>query len=231
MKAIVLGACLVCAAVGLVVLRSLPTETIADSSDEAAIVDEFPQPSVRAERLTTPTEQQAASGTGVLDQPSAENVVDGRLAKYQQGMADGIYRLAGRKIVQILTDSGLALSDSEGIARRYAADVAECAIASLTAEAARQSIPVDELLSRLAKAARDGGDPVDVIDRPSVEAHAAPCQADALQQAGISMPPQALQPSEDDTERLRACVEAYANSDITDRGTILELCAQEVFGD
>lgn len=232
MKAtIVFGVCLVGLAVGVVVFRDILMDTIAPSSGEAASTDASRKESVGADRMTVEAGEGVSSGPSESGQSSAEEAIDSRLVKRQQEMADGVYRLAGGRIVQMLTDSGLALSDSERIARQYAADVAECAITWLAVEATRQSISIDELLSRLAGAAADGGNPFDVIDRPSVEAYAAPCEADAMQRAGFSMPSDAPQRSEENIARLRECVEAYSNSDITDRATILELCAQEVFGD
>jgi hypothetical protein len=145
-------------------------------------------------------------------------------------MADGIYQLNGTRVVQRLTDSGMALSDSEQIARRYAVDVAECAMASLKIEAARQSISVDELLSHLAAAARIGGDPSDVIDRSSVEANALPCETDAMQRAGIPFQSD-VRISDEEIERLRECVQTISNTDVSSRNTILEICAQNVLGD
>jgi hypothetical protein len=77
-------------------------------------------------------------------------------------------------------------------------DFAQCAISSLTTEAARQSIPVDELIARLRAAVSSGDLNVSdmsmydvtvavsgVIDLSSMETSLLPCWADAAQRAGI----------------------------------------------
>jgi hypothetical protein len=146
-------------------------------------------------------------------------------------METTIYQLVGTRVLQGLIESGLALHDSEDIARRLVADVAECAMNSLRIEAARQSISVDELFSQLEAAARDGGDPFDVADRSGLEANAFPCEADAMQRAGIPYRSAGAQVSKEEIDRLRECIERFNNSDVVDRGVILEICTSEVFGE
>ncbi|HEY0285314.1 MAG TPA: hypothetical protein VGC23_07995 [Vicinamibacterales bacterium] len=100
-------------------------------------------------------------------------------------------------------------------------------MAALKTEAARQSISVDELLSRVAAAGRDGGDAFDAIDRSSLEANTFPCEVAALQRAGI--------PLDDEFERVRECVEpTISDTDVSNRAAVaaaIETCAQEVPGD
>jgi hypothetical protein len=145
-------------------------------------------------------------------------------------MEDAIYQLAGTSVVQSLTRSGLALSDSEEIARRLAADTAACTMDSLRVEAERQSISAEELLSQLQAAARDGGDLFYVADLSSLQANALPCQADAMQRAGIVYPA-GVQVGEEEIKGLMECVGDFNDSDIVDRGVILEICTSEVFGE
>jgi hypothetical protein len=187
MKAsIVVSICLAVVAAGLTVLWNNRGESIPSSATEVAVTPSTPI----SERfdVTTSALEESRDADFDLDQtvqsPSEEGT-DGRLARRQQEMVDGIYQLSGTWVIQRLTDLGLAQSDSEVIARRYAADSAECAMAALKTEAARQLISVDELLSRVAAAGRNGGDAFDAVDRSSLEANAFPCEVNALQRAGI----------------------------------------------
>jgi hypothetical protein len=157
--------------------------------------------------------------------------MDSRLAERQQNMEDGIYQLVGTSVVQSLSESGLAPSDSEEIARRLAAETAECTMDSLRVEAERQAISADELLSQLQATARDGGDPFDVANLSSMNAHAFPCQVEAMQRAGIVYPSSGAQIGEDDIRGLMECVAGFNDSDIVDRGVILEICTEEVIGE
>jgi hypothetical protein len=138
--------------------------------------------------------------------------------------------LVGPTVVQSLTHSGLALADSEAIARRLAADTAKCTMDSLRVEAERQSVPVDELLSQLQAAVRTGGERLAAADLSSLQANAFSCQADAMQRAGIVYP-SGLQVSEEQTKKLMECVGASNTLDVVDRGAILEICSSEVFGE
>jgi hypothetical protein len=154
---------------------------------------------------------------------SSDESIDGQLARRQEGITDTIYQVSGTWVVRRLTELGLAQSDSEVVARRYAADAAECAMATLKTEAARQSISVDELLSRVAAAGRNGGDPWDAVDRSSMEANAFPCEVHALQRAGIPL---------DELERLRECVEqTTSDANVSNVAAAIELCARNGIGD
>jgi hypothetical protein len=227
---LVVGAILIGVAVAIVVYRSLPSDATSSAAPvEAVIADTGPGQSELPDGMTAETTGANTLRAEAPGQASEIEEQDNQLDRYREDLAEGVYRLAGRQIVQMLSDSGLALADSEAIARQYAGDSADCSIDALMAEAARQSISVEELMSQISAAAADGGSPFGVIDRASVEAHAAPCEADALQRAGISVPPDSQQISDEEIERLRECIEAYSDTDITDRGTILEICGQEVF--
>jgi hypothetical protein len=219
------------AAAGLIVFWNLRPDS--DFSAQEIAVDHPTATRSEPIELTTEVAQESVdSGSDRLEQSAAEEADDSRLARRQQDIVEAIYRTVGGRVVQKLTDSGIAPSDSEEIARRYAADSAECAMDALQAEAARQSISVDELLARIAAAVADGGDindVFDVVDRSSVETSTLLCEADALQRAGIPLQSD-VQMSGEEIERFRECVGTFNNSDITDRNISLESCAQSVLG-
>lgn len=220
--------CLAAVTVGLVFFwnvreNSVPTERteVAPSADRL---------SERAESTTAKPDESVDPESGQVEQTVSEEAADSALAKRQKDMEDGIYQLAGTSVVQSLTQSGLALSESEEIARRLAADTAKCTMDSLRVEAERQSISVDELLSQLQAAVRTGGEQLDAVDLSTLQASAFSCQADAMQRAGIVYP-SGVQVSEEQTKELMECVEGFNTSDIVDRGVILEICTSEVFGE
>ncbi len=222
MKAtIVVSVGLVVVAAGLTVFWNNRGASIPSSAREVAVTLPTPTLSERFDVTTSAVEEPRDTDVG-SDQTvrsPAEEGIDGRLARRQQGMADAIYQLSGTWVIQRLTNLGLAQSDSEVIARRYAADVAECAMVALKTDAARQSISVDELLSRAAAAGRNGGDAFDAVDRSSLEANTFPCEADALQRAGI--------PLDEEFERFGKCFEqTMSDTDISNRAAAIELCAQ-----
>jgi hypothetical protein len=217
---IVIGICLVVVAAGLTVFWNNRGASISSSAREVAVTPPIPALAERFDVTTSAVEDRDTDvGSNQTVRSPAE---DGRLAGRQQEMADGIYRLGGTWVIQRLTELGLAQSDSEVVARRYAADSAECAMAALKTEAARQSISVDELLSRVAAAGLDGGDAFDAVDRSSLEANAFPCEVDALQRAGI--------PLDDELKRLGECFEqAVSDTDVSNRAAVaaaIELCAR-----
>jgi hypothetical protein len=225
MKAsIVVSVCLVVVAAGLTVFWNNRGASIPSSASEVA--ETPPTPSERSDVTTSAVEEPRNTDVGsdqTARSPSEEGS-DGRLARRQQEMAGAIYQLSGTWVIQRLTDLGLAQSDSEVIARRYAADSAECAMAALKTEAARQSISVDELLSRVAAAGRSGGDAFDAVDRSSLEANAFPCEVYALQRAGI--------PLDEEFEQLRECVEqTISDTDVSNIAAAIEICAQSGLGD
>jgi hypothetical protein len=225
MKAsIVVGICLVLVAASLTVFWN-NRETSPSSAMEVAVTAPAPTLSKRLDVTTSAVDEPRAADVGsdqTVRSPSEEGI-EGRLARRQQGMADAIYQLSGTWVIQRLTDLGLAHSDSEVLARRYAADSAECAMAALKTEAARQVISVDELLSRVAAAGRNGGDTLDAVDRSSLEANAFPCEVDALQRAGI--------PLDQEFERLRECVEqTISDADVSNIAATIEMCAQNGLG-
>jgi hypothetical protein len=227
MKAsIVVSVCLVVVAAGLTVFWNNRGASIPSSAGEVAVTPPTPTASERSDVTTSAVEEPRNTDVGsdqTVRSPLEEDI-DGRLARRQQEMADRIYQLSGTWVVQRLTNSGLAQSDSEVIARRYAADSAECAMAALKTEAARQLISVDELLSRVAAAGRNGGDSFDAVDRSSLEANTFPCEVAALQRAGI--------PLDEEFERLGECVEqTISDTDVSNIAAAIEMCAQSGLGD
>lgn len=222
MKAsVVVSVCLVVVAAGLAVFWNNRVASIPSPASEVAATPPTPTSSERFDVTTRALEEPRDTDVGsdqTVPSPSEEGI-DGRLARRQQETADVVYQLSGTWVVQRLTDLGLAQSDSEVIARRYAADSAECAMAALKTEAARQLISVDELLSRVAAAGRNGGDPFEAIDRSSLEANAFPCEADALQRAGI--------PLDEELDRIGECFEqTISDTDVSNRAAAIELCVQ-----
>jgi hypothetical protein len=219
---IVVTICLAVVAAGLAVLWNNRRESIPSSATEVALTPSTPI-SERFDVTTSAVVESRDVEVQTVQSPSEEGI-DGRLARREQEMADGIYQLSGTWVIQRLTGLGLAQSDSEVIARRYAADSAECAMAALKTEAAKQLISVDELLSRVAAAGRNGGDAFDAVDRSSLEANQFPCEVAALQRAGI--------PLDEEFERVGECVEqTISNTDPSNVAAAIEICAQNVRGD
>ena len=221
--------CLAAVSAGLIVFWNARDDSMSASAEGTEVTQSAVPLFEQVESTTTKADESVNSESDQLERSISEQAEDSRLARRQQDMENAIYQLVGTSVVQSLSESGLPLSDSEEIARRLAADTAECTMDSLRVEAERQSISADELLSQLQAAARDGGDPFDVADLYSLEANAFPCQADAMQRAGIVYPSGA-QASEEDIKGLMECVAGFNNSDIVDRGVILEICTEEVFG-
>ena len=100
--------------------------------------------------------------------------------------------------MQTLTSSGMSQADSEEVTRRYASEFGNCARSAFTTEAQRQSISIDELLTRLAEVTYIGNvdlsegsgfDPIQnvskVMDFYSVNANLVSCVMGAMQGAGI----------------------------------------------
>jgi len=154
----------------------------------------------RVEASEDVIEAPAPSDSIQTEETAAEDSIDDEATLRQQGMASSIYRVLGGQIAQTLAGSGLAQSDSEGIARRYAEDMAACYEGAFVTEAARQSISVDGLMAGM-EAALDFGDinlsdvPMsdvlisvsEVMDVSSMEAGMMPCMVAAVQSAGISL--------------------------------------------
>jgi hypothetical protein len=219
--------CLAVVTVGLVILWGVREDSVPTEGAEGA-------PGVRlsdqTESITVEPDESVGPESRQMEQTSSEEAADSALAKRQKDMEDGIYQLVGPSVIQSLTQSGLALADSEAIARGLAADTAKCTMDSLRVEAERQSVPVDELLSHLQAAVRTGGELLAAADLSSLQANAFSCQADAMQRAGIVYP-SGLQVSEEQTKKLMECVRASNTSDVVDRGATLEICSSEVFGE
>ena len=222
--------CPVVVLLGLIVFWNARDDSMPSSAEGTEVTQSAVPLFEQVESTTTETDESVNSEPDQLERSISEQAMDSRLAERQQDMEDGIYQLVGPSVVQSLIESGLALSDSEEIARSLAADTAECTMDSLRIEAERQSISADELLSQLQAAARDGGDPFDVADLSSMNAHAFSCQADAMQRAGILYRSSA-QVSEEETKRLMECVAGFNDSDIVDRGVILDICTERVIGE
>ena len=191
--------CLAAVAAGLLVFWNLRGDSISSSARPTAVTDSTEISSERVDLTTDATEEPVNSDSSQLERSAVEEAIEDRLTQRQQGIADTIYQTLGSRIVQTLTDSGLALSDSEEIARRYAADMAECIDVTFTTEAARQSMSVDELFARV-RTTMDFGDlnlsdvPAsdviasvsDVMDLSSMVTNVQPCIVGAIQGAGIS---------------------------------------------
>lgn len=228
-----IGACisvgLASLAAGLIYFWSVGSDSISSPGKGIAVTDQIGTLSERVGSTPDAVEESVDSDSDQTEPAASSEASDSPLVRRQQDMAKAIYRLGGTRVVQRLVESGLAPSDSDEIARRYAEEVAACAMASLRTEAARQSMSLDELMAELAGAARGGGDPFDVVDRSRLEANALPCEADAMQRAGIPYGPDTLI-SEEEAERLRKCFEELTSSDVAG-SVILETCTSEVFGD
>ena len=192
---ILISVCLAAIAAGLVWFLRSDTVAVSIGNAVTDTAEKLPAP---AERAVGTADASVESGTNRRQSAVNEQPVDAELANRRRDMANALYLMSRDRLVEDLTSSGLAESDSEAIARRYASDIAECATTSLAMEAQRQSISVDELFSRLREAMDFGDlnpsdvDPSDVmvrlsyvVDLTSIETNLLPCWVDAMQRAGL----------------------------------------------
>jgi hypothetical protein len=109
-----------------------------------------------------------------------------------------LFQSMGEQIGQTLVSSGLSQPDSEEVARQYASEFGNCARSAFMLEAERQSISINELLTRLAEVTYIGNvdlsegsgfDPIQnvskVMDFYSVNSNLVSCVMGAMQDAGI----------------------------------------------
>jgi len=153
----------------------------------------------RSRPVTEPIEVSVDSYSDQLTRPESFEGIGNQLAQRLPEMADRMFQSIGRQTIQTLTDSGLSQADSEEIARRYAADFADCGRSAFMIEAERQSISINELLARFAEVTYIGNvdlsdgagfDPIEnvskVMDFYSVSANMVSCVMGAMQNSGIS---------------------------------------------
>jgi hypothetical protein len=220
--------CLAAVSAGLIAFWNVRDGSMSASTDASGVTQSAVPLSERVESTTIDTDESVTSRQEQLERSLSEQATESRLAARQQDMEDGIYELLGSGTVEYFIASGLSRPDSEEIARRLAADTAECTMDAVRVEAEKQSTSVDEVLSQLGAVVRGGGDPFDMANLSSVQASAFPCQADAMQRAGIPYPSGV---SEEEIERLQECIVRLNDTDIVDSGVILEICESEVFGE
>ena len=176
-------------ALGLVLAFAPPPFTRVAAQESFS--DEPPLP------VTEPTEETVGSNAPQLP-PEFFEAAGNQLAQRLPEIADRMFPSIGNQAMQALTDSGLSQADSEAIAQRYASDFADCATATFTSEAERQSISLGELLGRLLEVtyianvdvSDPGFDPIQnvskVMDFYGMSAHLESCAVGAMQEAGIS---------------------------------------------
>jgi hypothetical protein len=222
------AACVAAVSAGLIAFWNVRDDSMSASTDASEVMQSAVPLSERVESTIIDTDESVTSQQEQLERSRSEQTMESRLATRQQDMEDGIYELLGSGTVEYLIASGLPQPESEEIARRLAADTAECTMDAVRIAAERQSTSVDEVLSQLGAAVRDGGNPFDVANLASLRASSFACQADAMQRAGIPYPSGV---SEEDIKRLQECIVRLNDSDIVDRGVILEICKSEVFGE
>ena len=220
--------CVAAISVGLIAFWNVRDDSMSASTDASEVVQSAAPQSERVESTTIDTDEAVTSQQESLERSLSEQTMESRLATRQQNMEDGIYELLGSGTVEYLVASGLPRPESEGIARRLAADTAKCTMNAVRVEAERQSTSVDEVLLQLGAAVRDGGNPFGVGSLSSLQASSFACQADAMQRAGIPYPSGV---SAEEIKRLQECIVRLNDSDIVDRGVILEICESEVFGE
>ena len=121
-----------------------------------------------------------------------------RLAQRLPELIDRISQTIAAQAVQALTESGLSQADSEAVAQKSASDFTDCAVAAFASEAERQSIPLNELFTRLLEVTYIGNvdvsdpafDPVQNLSRAldpyGMNANLESCVADVTQKSGIS---------------------------------------------
>lgn len=185
------------AAAGLTLLWNLRADSISSSARGIAVSDSTAAPI--PERSYPPSdalEESVDSQSREPERNATDDPVEIRLAERHQEMTDRMYQTVGSSVVRYLAESGLAPSDSEEVARKYAEDFAECGLRAFQIEAERQSISVEELISHFREVvdfrevpAISSSEVVEnaslVIDVPSVNANLFGCVASAVQRAGI----------------------------------------------
>jgi len=168
--------------------------------DQEQVTDSAPFTPERAQALLDAPEEVRDADSVEPARPAVENTAAISPDLREQRMADWINGTLGRRIAEMLSNAGLAPSDSEEIVRTYSASMARCIETTFANEAARQSLTIDEFYLRM-QAAMDFGDinPSDVsmtdvaarvaevADVTSMEANLLPCLIVAVQQAGLSL--------------------------------------------
>jgi hypothetical protein len=143
-------------------------------------------------------EQSTNSNGAQPTSPEFFEAAGDRASRRLSEMGETLFRSMGAQIMQTLTRSGISQADSEEVARRYASEFGNCARSAFMIEAERQSISVNELLTRLAEVTYIGNvdlsegsgfDPIQnvskVMDFYSVNANLVSCVMGAMQDAGI----------------------------------------------
>jgi hypothetical protein len=98
-------------------------------------------------------------------------------------------RASRGRLIDALMESGLARSDSERIAGEALDDTADCVLEALRAQAAEQDVPFDRVLFTLEAVLSDADvDLAETVDVRALDARAAPCVLDVVQEAGFSLP-------------------------------------------
>lgn len=147
--------------------------------------------------VTVPNEEAGGSNADRLPPEFFENAGN-RLAQRLPELIDRISQTIAAQAIQALTDSGLSQADSEAVAQRSASEFSECVMAAFVIEAERQSIPLNELFTRLLEVTYIGNvdvsdpafDPIQnlskALDPYGMNANLESCVADVTQKSGIS---------------------------------------------
>lgn len=194
-----IGLCVAAGAAGVIVLSQVGLEETSSPPAQATTAYPVETRSDRVDPAIDAVVESPGADDGRVEPATTDAAIVNPLVERQQAMANAMYQTIGSRVAERLTDSGLATSDSEELARNYTTGLAACATNSLTMEAGRQSVSIEEMISRL-RAAMDFGDVnlsdvsmTDMIDRlstvvdlASMETNLFPCLTGATERAGLS---------------------------------------------
>jgi hypothetical protein len=182
------------------IVRALGSSTGRARSDEPVDAVSLPLPLPTAARGAAPLEPSTATAAparagrdldatlaaprlSLPDAPSLEQ----RATSVKSRMAERLELQSGEAYANGLAKSGLSRADSDAIARRFFADVAECAFEGARKQYAAAGTDFAELVAgaeRVWSQENDAGIGVEVVAMREM-----PCVADAAQRAGIVLPP------------------------------------------
>lgn len=184
----------------MLIVRALGSSTGRARSDEPVDAVSVPLPLPTAARTAAPLAPSTATAaparagreldatleTPQLSQPDTPSL-EQRATSVKSRMAERLELQSGEAYANGLTKSGLSRADSDALARRFFAEVAECAFEAARKQYAAAGTNFAEFVAgaeRVWSQGNDGGIRVD-----SVAMREMPCVADAAQRAGIVLPP------------------------------------------
>jgi hypothetical protein len=126
----------------------------------------------------------------LISQATASEI---RAEALKQALADKSFQLAGDKMAASFAKNGLALSDSEEIARAGFLEISSCLVDAALAQAEVESVPVEKVLdaievsiSELDATTTDDRLTRGLLDENALGEKATPCLLEVAQQMGVT---------------------------------------------